>query len=358
MKTTWPRTWGLSRTPAREALALLTRDGILVHEGRSFTVPVYGAEQIAEVFEVRRRMEPYAVRVACERATAEELKSLRIAAEAALKTGASAQKYVEANFSLRQTLFSLTRNRRLQEVIHLYEDLVHFVRLKTLDQEANRELSVKGWRKLVSAVLARKADVAEEAMERLLTIAEQAMIQALQQARAREPGRDQTQTVKPPPFEYVRAHTLTEAAAMLAAGGDGTQILAGGQSLLPTLSLRLSHPARLIDINRVVDATPLAESGAQGQVWRHHAACRRRAVLVDPRAGAAVGDGHAQRGASGDPKSGNAVWERCPGGSRCRGPGLRGGPECGHRAARPGDGPYRAGGGILPRPLRNRAPTR
>src|SRR5882724_13451564 len=138
------RDLGVSRTPAREALALLTRDGILIHEGRSFTVPVYGAEQIANVFEVRRRMEPYAVRVACERATAEDLKSLRTVADAALKSGASAQKYVEANYSLRQCLFGLARNPRLEEVIHLYEDLVHFVRLKTLDLEANRELSVKG----------------------------------------------------------------------------------------------------------------------------------------------------------------------------------------------------------------------
>jgi len=65
--------------------------------------------------------------------------------------------------------------------------------------------------------------------------------------------------VKPPPFGYVRPRSLTEAAALLQSHGDGAQILAGGQSLLPTLSLRLSQPTLLIDINAVEDATPLEE---------------------------------------------------------------------------------------------------
>jgi carbon-monoxide dehydrogenase medium subunit len=63
--------------------------------------------------------------------------------------------------------------------------------------------------------------------------------------------------MKPSAFEYLRPSSLSEAAAMLEQAGDGAQILAGGQSLLPTLSLRLSSPSLLIDINRVVDSAPL-----------------------------------------------------------------------------------------------------
>lgn len=44
---------------------------------------------------------------------------------------------------------------------------------------------------------------------------------------------------------------------MLEQASEGAQILAGGQSLMPTLSLRLSSPSLLIDINRVVDSAPL-----------------------------------------------------------------------------------------------------
>ncbi len=63
--------------------------------------------------------------------------------------------------------------------------------------------------------------------------------------------------MKPSAFEYLRPNSLIEAAAMLEEAGDGAQILAGGQSLVPTLSLRLSSPTLLIDINRVADSAPL-----------------------------------------------------------------------------------------------------
>lgn len=54
--------------------------------------------------------------------------------------------------------------------------------------------------------------------------------------------------MKPAPFDYVRARTLDEALAAL--DGD-SKILAGGQSLVPMLNMRLVRPARLVDINAV-----------------------------------------------------------------------------------------------------------
>jgi DNA-binding GntR family transcriptional regulator len=170
---------GVSRTPAREALALLTQDGLLVHEGRRFKVPVYDERQIIEVFEIRQRLEPYAVRLACERATAAELKTLRTLADAALDKPHSAESYLAVNLKLRQALFPLGKNRRLEEAIHLYDELVHYVRVRTLSVEANRQLSVKGWKKLIAAVTARKTDAAEEAMSHLLDLAQRLMLEAI-----------------------------------------------------------------------------------------------------------------------------------------------------------------------------------
>lgn len=174
---------GVSRTPAREALALLTQDGLLVHEGRRFKVPVFDERQIIEVFEIRQRLEPYAVRLACERATALELKALRALADGALSKPASVQEYLAVNLKLRQALFPLGKNKRLEEAIHLYDELVHYVRVKTLSVETNRQLSVKGWKKLIAAVTTRKAEIAEEVMSQLLSLAEQLMLEALAQQR-------------------------------------------------------------------------------------------------------------------------------------------------------------------------------
>lgn len=55
----------------------------------------------------------------------------------------------------------------------------------------------------------------------------------------------------PGPFEYVRADSLDQAATQLALHGEDAKILAGGQSLVPLMRLRLSQPSALIDISRV-----------------------------------------------------------------------------------------------------------
>jgi carbon-monoxide dehydrogenase medium subunit len=57
--------------------------------------------------------------------------------------------------------------------------------------------------------------------------------------------------MKPAPFEYVRAGSLDEALAALAEYGDEARVLAGGQSLVPMMNLRLARPAVLVDVNRL-----------------------------------------------------------------------------------------------------------
>ena len=55
----------------------------------------------------------------------------------------------------------------------------------------------------------------------------------------------------PAPFEYSAPTTLEEATALLAELGDEGRVLAGGQSLLPMMKLRLASPTHLVDINRI-----------------------------------------------------------------------------------------------------------
>ena len=57
--------------------------------------------------------------------------------------------------------------------------------------------------------------------------------------------------MKAPKFSYVRADSVEQAIQLLALHGDEARILAGGQSLMPTLNMRLSQPRLLIDINRL-----------------------------------------------------------------------------------------------------------
>ena len=55
--------------------------------------------------------------------------------------------------------------------------------------------------------------------------------------------------MKPPPFAYVRAPSLEEALAALADGGEDAKPIAGGQSLVPALTMRLVRPTLLVDLN-------------------------------------------------------------------------------------------------------------
>lgn len=78
--------------------------------------------------------------------------------------------------------------------------------------------------------------------------------------------------MKPTAFAYAAPSTLDEALDELAESGRDGKILAGGQSLLPLLSMRLAAPARIIDINRLTElAFVRAENGGVriGALARH-----------------------------------------------------------------------------------------
>lgn len=66
--------------------------------------------------------------------------------------------------------------------------------------------------------------------------------------------------MKAPPFRYARPRTLDAALKLLADGGDDARLLAGGQSLVPALNMRLLEPALLIDINGVDELKGISES--------------------------------------------------------------------------------------------------
>ncbi|WP_427183322.1 FAD binding domain-containing protein [Bordetella bronchialis] len=59
--------------------------------------------------------------------------------------------------------------------------------------------------------------------------------------------------MKPPAFDYLRADSAEEAVALLGRLGEDARVLAGGQSLMAVLNMRLAQPAALIDISRTAD---------------------------------------------------------------------------------------------------------
>ena len=85
--------------------------------------------------------------------------------------------------------------------------------------------------------------------------------------------------MKPAPFGYVRPATLEDAVSELAATGGAGKILAGGQSLVPVLALRLGRPSTLVNISGLRSlATVDRDRSRGGDVLRIGAAARQRQV--------------------------------------------------------------------------------
>jgi carbon-monoxide dehydrogenase medium subunit len=87
--------------------------------------------------------------------------------------------------------------------------------------------------------------------------------------------------MKPAPFEYFRADSLGAALSALAKRPDDARILAGGQSLMPMLNLRLAQPGLLVDINRIPGLNALTDEERGTRVG----ATVRHADLLDHAAG-------------------------------------------------------------------------
>jgi carbon-monoxide dehydrogenase medium subunit len=65
----------------------------------------------------------------------------------------------------------------------------------------------------------------------------------------------------PAAFDYLRPASMTEAVQALAAAGDDGKVLAGGQSLLPVLRLRLAYPEMLVDLGGIAELRGVRDDG-------------------------------------------------------------------------------------------------
>lgn len=168
--------FNVSRTPAREALALLSQAGLLVQDDRGYRVPSFSRVDIDNVFEVRGLIEPYAVAWISREATDAELKALAKFTASELKRSIDNAAYADANKKIRARLFALLRNDKLLTFVESFDDRLAFIRVQTLRDPATRKISADGNAQLIAAVTARDAAAAEASMRYLLAEAHKALI--------------------------------------------------------------------------------------------------------------------------------------------------------------------------------------
>jgi len=92
--------------------------------------------------------------------------------------------------------------------------------------------------------------------------------------------------MKPPPLRWVRPASIAECVAQLAELGEDAKIIAGGQSLMPLLALRMAAPSVLIDLDRLTELDHVTPR--EGHVYLG-ALVRHRRLTADPAVAAACG---------------------------------------------------------------------
>jgi DNA-binding GntR family transcriptional regulator len=159
---------GVSRTPVREALAMLVGDGLLVQASKGFRFPNFDADEIINIVEIRLRLEPFAIERMITESDASTMRRLGARMRNLLLSCELEHSYIENHRKLRQLMYSHVRNKQLVAAINRYEDSVHFMRMNTLGKDPWRKISQDGMLKLADAIEACEADTARSLMEQQL----------------------------------------------------------------------------------------------------------------------------------------------------------------------------------------------
>jgi DNA-binding GntR family transcriptional regulator len=160
----------VSRTPVREALLQLARDGLLVRNKRGYELPRHSASDIVDWLELRRLLEPIIVQRACAEASEAEIAALADAfdeEQAAYRANDSTQLLL-ANWKFRDTLWSMCRSAILTKPVRLFDDMFQAGRAEVLHKPQNQEILIDFHRRILAAIRQRKPDEAALVMRRFI----------------------------------------------------------------------------------------------------------------------------------------------------------------------------------------------
>ncbi|MET0606625.1 MAG: GntR family transcriptional regulator [Beijerinckiaceae bacterium] len=168
--------YGTSRMPAREALLRLANEGYLVGTTRGFVTPRLSLDDIRDIFEVRRLLEPHAAANAARDLDDRGRKWLSEAikeARAAIRED-DVGRLILANIEFRACWLGALRNARLATTLARFVDHVQTVRLGTLRDPETRAVVGDGLEGLYDAFMRADSVAAKDRMAAFMAAAEQA----------------------------------------------------------------------------------------------------------------------------------------------------------------------------------------
>jgi DNA-binding GntR family transcriptional regulator len=151
--------FGVSRMPVREALMQLVHDGAIESTTRGFMLRRYSDQEIADIFEIRRLLEPAAAEIAAGKMTESALGIMESAIQAGIAASAANDftDFVVANAAFREAWMAQVPNKQLIAALARYFDHVQVIRLVTLSQRPVRDDVLKRLRAIHDAFRAGDA---------------------------------------------------------------------------------------------------------------------------------------------------------------------------------------------------------
>lgn len=157
-----------SRTPLREALNRLAAEGFLrFSEGRGFHCASFHPQSVLDLYELRQALETEAVRLACERASVEDLKALREQLKrknSDYKPGVPTDRLLASDELFHTRITALSGNEELSRQLALINDRIRFFRLVDLD--CRTDLNTGAHLAIVDAMLVKEKDKAVRLMRK------------------------------------------------------------------------------------------------------------------------------------------------------------------------------------------------
>lgn len=159
--------YGLSRTPIREVLLKLEKDGFLVQEAnRGFTVRKLSLEQIFEVFQVREALEGMAARLACCKGDESFLSTLADIKEKLLRVDVDldVREGIALGRRLHNAIMAAARNAMMEEIYEKLKNLTLLTSIITRKSGTIEKVSQEAHLALIDALLDRNEEKSEQVM--------------------------------------------------------------------------------------------------------------------------------------------------------------------------------------------------